>query len=172
MAYAKHGSADSMARGLGWFSIALGLAELAMPRTLTRSLGMQGRERLMSAYGLREVATGIGILSARDPTPWVWGRVAGDALDLGTLATALDGGNPRRDNVGFAFAAVLGVTALDVICATALGMGQRRRGPVRDYSDRRGMPRPPAQMRGAARDLDVPEDMRTPAPLRPYTSAA
>lgn len=168
MAYARHGSADTMARGLGWFSIALGMAELAMPRTLTRSLGMQGSERLMSTYGLREVATGIGILCARDPTPWVWGRVAGDALDLGTLATALDGGNPRRENVGLAFATVLGATALDVICATSLSMKNRRRAPVRDYSDRSGLPRPAAEMRGAARDFDVPADMRTPEPLQPY----
>lgn len=172
MAYAQHSSADTMARGLGWFSIALGMAELAMPRTLTRTLGMQGSERLMSAYGLREVATGIGILSARDPMPWIWGRVAGDALDLGTLATALDGGNPRRENAGLAFATVLGVTALDVICATSLSMKPRRRGPVRDYSDRRGMPRPAAEMCGAARDFEIPADMRTPEPLRPYTSAA
>ena len=171
MSQAQLGSADTMARGLGWFSIALGLTELAMPRTLTRTLGMQGSETLMSAYGLREVATGIGILCARDPTPWVWGRVAGDALDLGTLATALDRGNPRRENAGLAFATVLGVTALDVICATALSTKRRRRVPVRDYSDRRGMPRPAAEMRGAARDFEVPRDMRTPEPLRPYSPA-
>jgi hypothetical protein len=97
--------------------------------------------------------------------------VAGDALDLGTLATGLDGGNPRRENAGIAFATVLGVTALDVICATALSMGHKRREPVRDYSDRSGMPRPAAEMRGAARDFDIPEDMRTPEPLRPYSAA-
>ena len=66
MAHAQHGSAETMASGLGWFGIALGLAEVAAPRTLARSLGMIGSERLMSAYGLREVATGIGILCARD----------------------------------------------------------------------------------------------------------
>lgn len=171
MAHAQHGSAGTMARSLGWFSIALGMAELAMPRTLTRTLGMRGSEGLMSAYGLREVATGIGILASRDPTPWIWGRVAGDVLDLGTLATALDGGNPRRENAGLAFATVLGVTALDVICATSLSAKRRRRVPVRDYSGRSGLPRPPAEMRGAARDLDIPADMRTPEPLRPYGTA-
>jgi hypothetical protein len=35
-------TAHSMARGLGWFSIGLGLAEELAPRTLTRGLGMEG----------------------------------------------------------------------------------------------------------------------------------
>jgi hypothetical protein len=42
--------------------------------------------------------------------------------------------------------------------------------PVRDYGDRRGLPRPPEDMRGAARDAPVPQDLRTPAALRPYQS--
>jgi hypothetical protein len=33
-------NAHSMARGLGWFSIGLGLAEVLAPRSLTRGLGM------------------------------------------------------------------------------------------------------------------------------------
>ena len=53
--------AHSMARGLGWFSIGLGLAEVLAPRVLTRGLGMEN-EQLVRAYGLREIATGIGIL--------------------------------------------------------------------------------------------------------------
>ena len=67
-------NAHSMARGLGWFSIGLGLAEVLAPRALTRGLGMQGSEQLLQAYGLREIATGIGIFSVG----------AGCAVDLGT----------------------------------------------------------------------------------------
>ena len=78
--------AHSMARGLGWFSIGLGLAEVLAPRALTRGLGMEGNEQLVQAYGLREIATGIGILSSDQPAPWIWGRVGGDALDMATLA--------------------------------------------------------------------------------------
>src|SRR6478609_8300231 len=44
-------TAHSMARGLGWFSIGLGLAELLAPRTLTRGLGMEGNEQIVQAYG-------------------------------------------------------------------------------------------------------------------------
>ena len=167
------GSSHTLARGLGWFSIGLGVLELVAPHSLARALGMEERAELIRAYGMREVATGLGILSQADPTPWVWGRVGGDLLDLATLATGLDGANPHRDKVGLALAAVAGVTVLDVICAQSLASERAwARRPVRDYSDRRGMPAPPAAMRGAARDFEVPPDMRIPEPLRPYATAS
>ena len=89
-------TADSLARGLGWFSIGLGLAEVLAPRALTRGLGMEGTEQTVQAYGVREIATGIGILSSNQPAPWIWGRVGGDALDLATLATGLQRDNPKK----------------------------------------------------------------------------
>ena len=105
----------ALARGLGWFSIGLGLAEMLTPRMLTEQLGMEGKEPLLRFYGAREMAAGIGILMSDNPGPWIWGRVAGDALDLATLATGLDKQNPRKGNVAIALAAVAGVTALDCI---------------------------------------------------------
>jgi hypothetical protein len=164
---------DSLARGLGLFSIGLGLFEMAAPRTLARTLGMRGQESLIRAYGMREIATGIGILASRDPTPWIWGRVAGDALDLATLSAGLDGSNRKRDNVGIAAAAVAGVTALDLYCAQALSReSPHRLPPRRDYSNRSGLPRSPDEMRGAARrdGFEAPRDMRAPEALRPWTS--
>src|SRR3712207_288078 len=110
---------DGLARGLGVFSIALGLIELAAARTLTRTLGMEGNEALVRLYGVREIAKGVGILASSDPTPWMWGRVAGDALDLATLMTGLNEDNPQRGNVGIAIAAVAGVAALHGSCAPA-----------------------------------------------------
>ena len=157
---------DTLARGLGIFSIALGIAEVAAPGALARWLGMRGQERLIQAYGLREIATGVGILAARDPTPWIWGRVAGDALDLATLATAVERRNSKEANVGVAMAAVAGVTALDVYCAKTLsGESTHPLPPARDYSDRSGLPRPPDAMRGVARrDFETPPDMRADLP--------
>ncbi len=112
----------ALAEGLGWFSVGLGLAELLAPRALAAWLGMEERAGLIRAYGAREMATGAAILLSRgDPAPWVWARVAGDGLDLATLAAGLAGDNPRRGNVGVALAAVGGVTALDVACARMLG---------------------------------------------------
>jgi hypothetical protein len=109
--------ARALAQGLGWFSIGLGLTEILAPRRLARSLGMEQQAGLICAYGVREIVKGIGILTQRDPTPWIWGRVAGDALDLATLASGLRHDNPRRENVTTALAAVAGVTALDLLCA-------------------------------------------------------
>lgn len=161
---------DTLARGLGWFSIALGIAEIAAPRAMTRALGMRGRESLVRAYGMREIATGVAILASRDPTPWIWGRVAGDALDMATLATGLEEDNPKRGNVGIALAAVAGVAALDYYCAQTLSSeSPHPLPPIRDYSDRSGFPRAAREMRGAARDFEIPRDMRTPDALRPYT---
>jgi hypothetical protein len=110
----------TLANLLGWFSLGLGAAELLAPDALERFLGVEGRRMLVQAYGVREIGTGIGILTERRPAEWVWGRVAGDVLDLGTLATALTPDNPRRRNVLLAMGAVAGVMALDVLAARQL----------------------------------------------------
>src|SRR4051794_16747087 len=106
------GAAGKLAAGLGWFSIPLGLSVVTAPGQLARWLGMEGKERLLRAYGLREIGAGAGILATQDPIKrgnWVWGRVAGDALDLATLGAGLSPDNPRRGNVIGALAAVAGV---------------------------------------------------------------
>jgi hypothetical protein len=176
MAFRSNGaSVRALAQGLGWFSIGVGIAELAAPGSLARFLDMEGRTDLIRVYGMREIATGLRILSQDDPTPWLWGRVGGGVLDLGTLASGLKRSH-QRHNVGIAIAAVAGVLALDVICAQGLRADAkaRRRRPrrrLRDYSARRGMPRPPAAMRGIARDSPVSRDMRIPEAMRPYPTA-
>jgi hypothetical protein len=165
------GATHALARGLGWFSIGLGVTELVAPGQLARFLGMEERTELIRAYGAREIMTGIGILSQEDPTPWLWGRVAGDAVDLATLAPGLRADNPCQRNVIVAVAAMV-----DAVCAQQVSRqrrtraANRRRLRARDYRNRRGMLGPPSAMRGAARDLEVPEDMRIPAALRPYTT--
>ena len=50
-------------------------------KRLCRAIGLEGREALIRAYGAREIATGLAILSTHHATAWVWGRVGGDALD-------------------------------------------------------------------------------------------
>ena len=110
----------SLARGLGWFSIGLGLAELLAPKEMGRLTGVR-HPALLQAYGLREIATGIGILASSRPTAWLWARVAGDALDLGTLGEAIANGHAQdRTRATASAAAVAGVAALDVLCATQL----------------------------------------------------
>ena len=151
---------DRLARGLGWFSLALGLTELLAPRALTRALGMEGSEALVRAYGVREIGAGIMTLSA-DKGLGLQSRVAGDALDIATLLAGLRADNPKRDNVAIALAMVLGVTLLDIAGAQAVHAGQRRSDrPQRTYRDRSGYPRGLENARGAARDFRTPRDMR------------
>jgi hypothetical protein len=116
---------ESLANAIGWFSIGLGMAELVAPRRIARWLGMEEQSRLLQLYGAREVTKGVGILSRRRPLGWMWGRVAGDALDLATLATGLRRGNRRRRNVLLAMGAVAGVTALDLLCVKQLSEAPR-----------------------------------------------
>ncbi len=145
------GALRSAAQGLGIFSIALGLTELLAPRALARMTGMQGRETLLRAYGLREIVTGVGLLASPDPRPWIWGRVAGDALDLSTLALGAGerpGTTPHRDAALWMTTAV-GV--VDIACAL-LPDRDKKAGASIDYSDRVGMPRVArANARGRAR---------------------
>lgn len=150
---------DTLARGLGWFSIGLGLFELFAPRRITAGLGMDGRERLIRLYGAREIATGLGLLAATPGAPWMWARVVGDAVDIGTLATHWRTGqhNGARDtrNTAFALGAVAGIAAADVATAARLTASERRPRVTRDYSGRSGFPRPAEQMRGLGRNEPV-----------------
>ncbi len=129
---------DRLAKALGWFSIGLGLAELLLPRLLTRALGVEGQERLMRLYGARELGAGMVTLSA-DKSVGLKARVAGDALDLATLAPLL-GRSRKGDNVALALAAVLGVTLLDIVGAAWVRRNQSRSGEARSYRDRSGYP--------------------------------
>jgi hypothetical protein len=140
-----------VARCLGWFSIGLGVAELLAPGALNRSLGMREHSTLVRGFGLREIGAGLGILTLKHPTPWVWARVAGDALDIASLLVSLGPSNPRRGSATTAFLSVVGVTVIDILTARSLEQQiEYRRQPRRDYSDRSGFKSSPDQMRGAA----------------------
>ncbi len=106
-----------IARGLGWFSIGLGLAELLAPRKVEKTVGVRGHRLLTSTVGMRELASGIGLLSSDDPQPWLWSRVGGDVMDLGLLAAALSSGKNDRRRVSVALATIVGITALDVVAS-------------------------------------------------------
>src|SRR5947209_15646940 len=64
--------AQQVARGLGWFSIGLGLAELLMPRVVSKLVGTRGTNKdLIRLLGLRELSHGLTILMGR-PVEGVW----------------------------------------------------------------------------------------------------
>lgn len=109
-----------LARALGWFGVGLGLAEMLAPRALADLSGVPYRGTIQ-AFGVREVVNGLGVLGSPRPVGWMWGRVAGDALDLAVAASALakaDGDD--RGRVLGTLAALAGATALDVMCSLQL----------------------------------------------------
>jgi uncharacterized membrane protein len=75
---------------------------------------MPGQQTLLRLIGIRELASGAGLLTQQKTTPWLWSRVAGDAMDLAVLGTGLRPSNPMRDRTAGAMLAVAAITALDV----------------------------------------------------------
>jgi uncharacterized membrane protein len=116
----KSPDGEKLAEGLGWFSLALGASELAIPRLLSRAIGIEpgfGVSAILRAMGVREIAAGVNVLlQPRRPMP-LWMRVAGDALDLGLLGLGFTKRTSTARLLG-AIAMVGGVTALDIIAAT------------------------------------------------------
>ena len=123
---------ERRARGLGWFSIGLGLAQIGAPRSVARLIGVRDDDETrntMFAIGLREITSGIGILSSSRPTGWVWSRVGGDLMDLALLSRSMNISNDKS-RVAAATAAVAGVTVVDFLTGQQLskqGNGTERR---------------------------------------------
>ena len=131
----KRPNEEKIALGLGWFSIGLGVAEIMVPRSLAKLIGLRGNPSgLLRMLGAREITNGIGILTGRQPNAnWMWSRVGGDAIDLALLGAAFRSRRSNRNKLAMATAAVVGVTALDAICSQRLSRlnGARGAGVVR-----------------------------------------
>jgi uncharacterized membrane protein len=115
---------ERMAQRLGWLSLGLGVAGIAGARSVVRLIGAPDDDdsrALVRAVGLREVASGYGILSRPEPVRWVWSRVGGDVMDLALLGAAFASRGARRGRLAAAAGAVAGVTALDALCGAQLG---------------------------------------------------
>jgi hypothetical protein len=132
--------AETLARALGVFSLAVGVIELVAPGRISRWLGLKSHRPLLRGYGARELASGAGLVAMRDPVVFVWSRVAGDAMSLATLGLGLRRSR-RKANLAIALGSVAAVTALDVACAVRLTQHARQpKKPARDYSSRSGFP--------------------------------
>ncbi|MFD0684551.1 SRPBCC family protein [Actinomadura fibrosa] len=112
---------DRLARALGWTSLALGTAQLAAPRAVTGLCGVDDAPEATTVarlVGGRELLHAALLLGAKNPAPWAWTRVAGDAMDLGVLGrAAANRTGARRTRALTALGAVAGLTVLDAACA-------------------------------------------------------
>jgi hypothetical protein len=151
-------NAHELSRGLGFFSIALGLAELFAPRQLAAAVGIRDdHDTLIRSLGARELASGLAILSGIRTKESVWSRVAGDAIDLGLMSAALTSPRTDRRKLATGMLAVAGVTALDIATSLAL-----TRGPEIDpswrytpTSNRSGLPQKPAPVISTSTETSV-----------------
>jgi hypothetical protein len=106
---------NSVARGLAWFGIGLGVVELLYPREVARATGLDGHATLIQAFGAREILSGIAILAADEPQQWLGLRVSGDLLDGGLLGAGMMPSNPGQSKSMLATLAVAPVVVLDII---------------------------------------------------------
>jgi uncharacterized membrane protein len=124
---------ERLAKGLGWFSIGLGLAELASPQSVAQLVGIEDGARtraLIRGYGARELANGVAILSQPD-AKWLWARVAGDVVDLSSLAAALQRDQVDGRKAAFGLASVASVMVADIVAARRLGSANESVRPAR-----------------------------------------
>ena len=120
----RSGDGERLAKALGVFSVGLGLAQVLAPQGVARAIGLDEDDEnrtTMRAFGMREIATGVGLLTQQRPTTFAWGRVAGDAMDLAVLGRAFRSGRNDNRRLAAATAAVAGVMVLDIIASQRLG---------------------------------------------------
>jgi uncharacterized membrane protein len=121
--------------GLGALSLGIGLAALLAPRRVGELIGVRRRPKLIQLIGMRETATGIGLLSGRQSDAWLWSRVAGDLMDLAVLATCQRGASRSRATASTA--AVAAIAAVDLAAAIQHSRARLRASAPSDvYIDR------------------------------------
>ena len=106
--------AQRLARNLGWFSIGLGVTELAAPGLVTRLTGIRAHPKWIRVAGVREIVYGVAILSRRKPVGWLRSRILSDFLTFVTLGKAVASPRTNQLKVAGTVGAVAGITLLDI----------------------------------------------------------
>lgn len=134
-----------LTQALGWFSVGLGLVELLAPRTVGRAIGVGDHPAILRAVGVRELLSGVGLLTERSPGGWAWSRVAGDAMDLALLGAAMRAPDAQPQRIAAAATFVLGAAALDVYAGQRLA-NTRMETPEVHVTEVVAINAPPAQL--------------------------
>lgn len=112
---------------MGWFSLGLGTLQLLGPDVVNKLCGLPaGRPRRTTQrlIGGRELAAACGLLTTPQRAAWMKARVAGDITDIALLTRSLRS-STHRSRTSLALAAIVGVTAVDLV-------GARRRGTTNE----------------------------------------
>jgi hypothetical protein len=111
----------SLVKPLGWFSLALGAAELLAPRKIAAAHGVPKGKAVVRGFGAREIAAGAAVLARPNSSVPLLARAAGDVLDIGAAGVAVrkaEGG--KRTMAIASLATVVGFLALDLLVARAV----------------------------------------------------
>lgn len=108
------GDRDNLNRSLGWFSIGLGLTQLLAPKALGRAIGVGDQSTIMRMCGVREIVSGVGLISGKAPAAFATSRVIGDVMDLALLGASLRSPQANPSRIAAAATAVASVAAVDV----------------------------------------------------------
>jgi uncharacterized membrane protein len=145
-------------RGLGWMSLGLGVAQLGAPNAVRRISGVDDSamsRTVVPLVGARELVHAAGLLTSRRKGVWAWTRVAGDAMDLTSLAMAIaHRGGSRRRRLLAVTGAIAGITVVDLLTAVQATRAKQT-GSVRGVRGSR---------KGGSMELTATTTIRKPAP--------
>ena len=116
-------SEQKLAQALGWASLGLGAAMVAVPGSLNRLAGIrdEGSTRLWQRIvGARELAAFGLIVLGGQRRVGLWARVAGDAKDLALLGVAAGRKRESGARLAAATAGIAAIAALDAYAAAGL----------------------------------------------------
>lgn len=122
-------AAERAATALAWLSIGLGAAAFFAPRAIARLAGIRkpkGVRSTVRALGVRELVNGAAILANPRQPAWLWSRVAGDGLDLWMMQRVRQRRGVHDARFKVASAAVMAVTAADMMVAQRLTTLERQ----------------------------------------------
>jgi hypothetical protein len=111
---------------IGMTAIGLGVWGSLFPRSVKRTFGIAApAAAVFGAFGARELWSGVKL--AEDPTRTgvLWTRVGADVFDIAVLTALSRPNNPKRGNARLALAAVIAITALDILTATRMSAVKR-----------------------------------------------
>jgi uncharacterized membrane protein len=152
---ARQDEVQRRGRGLGWMSLGLGVTQLTAPDAVRRISGVDDSatsRTVVPLVGARELVHAAGLLTSRRKGLWAWTRVAGDAMDLTSLAVAIAHRSGRRRRRLIAVTgAIAGITALDVVTA------------VRATGSAPAMPGARKARKGGSMELTATTTIRKPA---------
>ncbi len=110
-----------LARTLGWVSIGVGLAALAVPGPLMKAISLGDRPSLGRLLGARDLLVlGMGLLWGQNTASWCRARGIADALDVALIIGGAAAGAFRRDRAPIGVATGASFSALSFWLARRL----------------------------------------------------